>query len=151
MYSRPWSSQTVHPDERVIRDGRLGSCEPKSVSGRLLPVEVKPAMCSVTVAPISTKCQKPEPLGILPITSQPDPSTPSTPNPLPHPASTIRQHAVDQEIEFDRIARMGDRPARRSDGKRHGVTPFGRLPAPPSPAGVRRAVRHGSNDKISSG
>src|SRR5689334_9026464 len=130
MYSRPWASQTRQPDERVIREGRLGSCEPNRLSGRLLPVEVKPAICSVTLAPILTECQQPESFGILAIASQPDPSTSSTPYQLPHSAAAIGQHSVDQEIEFGLIASIGNSPAGRGEGKRDGVAVFGRLPTP---------------------
>src|SRR6478672_9049363 len=115
MYSRPWSSQARQPEERVIREGRVGSCVPKRLSGRLLPVEVKPAICSVTLAPILAECQKPEPFGILAIASQPDPSTSSTPHQLPHSAAAIGQHSVDQEIEFGLITSIGNSPAGRGD------------------------------------
>src|SRR6476660_3892195 len=51
-YSRPFASQTRHPDARDIRAGTFDPAPaPKSASGRLLPVDVNPGTCgeSLTV------------------------------------------------------------------------------------------------------
>src|SRR3954447_14622519 len=117
MYSRPCSSHTRQPDERVIRLGRSGSGEPKNVSGRLLPVEVNPGMCSVTVprALKSAELERSKSRRILPVASEPNPSSATTPDQLAGPSKSIGEHLIDQQVEADLLTRPELAPVRRSN------------------------------------
>src|SRR6188472_1668205 len=124
MYSRPCSSHTRQPDEWVIRLGRSGSEEPKIVSGRLLPVDVYPGMCSVTVphAQKSAELERSESRRVLPVAPQPDPSSPAAPDQLAGSAQPIGEHLIDQQVEANLHTRPEVTPVRRSNGDREKVS-----------------------------
>src|SRR5215217_6294757 len=151
MYSRPCSSQTRQPDERVIRLGRSGSGDPKTVSGRLLPVEVNPGMCSVMVprALKSAELERSKPRRILPIAPQPNPSSTTTPDQLAGSSQTVGEHLIDQQVEPDLLTRPELTPVRRSEG--HGETVPGICagPAADNLIGHARGSFHSTNDKLS--
>src|SRR6185503_10508297 len=151
MYSRPCSSHTRQPDERVIRLGRSGSGEPKIVSGRLLPVEVNPGMCSVTVphALKSAELERSKPRRFLPVASQPNPSSTTTPDQLAGSAKPIGEHLIDQQVEADLLTRPEVTPVRRSNGHSEKVPCFGGGPAAGNLIGRGPSAFHSTNDKLS--
>src|SRR5688572_13542909 len=106
----------MQPEDRVIRAGSSGSCVPNRISGRLLPVEVNPAMWSVKYA--STQFHGPEPFRVLPIAPEPDPATAPGPYQLTSSPHAVRQHLIDQQIEADLLARTKRPPASRCDRHR---------------------------------
>src|SRR6185503_16009728 len=153
MYSRPCSSHTRQPDERVIRLGRSGSEEPKIVSGRLLPVEVYPGMCSVTVphAQKSAELQGSESRRILPIAPQPNPSSPAAPDQLAGSAQPIGKHLIDQQVEADLLTRPQVTPVGRGNGDREKVSCCCGGPAAGNLTGRGASAFYSPNDKLAGG
>src|SRR6476620_11050195 len=153
MYSRPCSSHTRQPDERVIRVGRSGSDEPKMVSGRLLPVEVNPGMCSVTVphALKSAELERSKPRRILPVAPQPNPTSATAPDQLAGSAKPIGEHLIDQQVEADLLTGPEVAPVRRSNGDRKKVPCFCGRPAAGNLIGRGPSAFHATNDKLSGG
>src|SRR5215204_3825031 len=150
MYSRPCSSQTRQPDERVIRLGRSGSWDPKSVSGRLLPVEVNPGMCSVMVprALKSAELERSKPRSILPIAPEPNPSSTTTPDQLAGSSKAVGEHLIDQQVEPDLLTGPELAPIRRSDGYGEKVPGIRSGPASGNLFGRPSSPFHSTNDKL---
>ena len=98
--------------------GQIGIVGPKNCLGRLLPVEVNPGMCSVTVprALKSAELERSKPRRILPIAPEPNPSSATTPDQLAGSSKTVGKHLIDQQVEPDLLTRPEPTPVRRSDG-----------------------------------
>src|SRR3989441_10969268 len=82
----------------------------------------------------SHQLQHPEPLRILPVSTQPHPAVAAAPHELPRPADPAGKHLVDDEVEPYAPADVRAMPFRPRDGERDAIALA--RPAPRAPDGV---------------
>src|SRR2546426_3628519 len=91
----------------------------------------------------SHQLQHPEPLRILPVSTQPHPAVAAAPHELPRPADPAGKHLVDDEVEPYAPADVRAMPFRPRDRERDAIALA--RPAPRAPDGVgHRSEEHTS-------
>lgn len=102
--------------------GRLG-IDPKTI------MSGPPQAGVVEINSISAQFEPPEPRRILPIATEPDPSSATTPHQLTRSSETAGLHLVHQQVEADSLTAAQDAPAWSADRGCDPVARLSRLPA----------------------
>src|SRR6267378_6451834 len=93
----------------------------------------------------SDQLQNAQPLRILPVAPQPDPSVAAAPHELPRAPHAAREHLVDDQVEADAAADVRATPLGRRDRRRDAIPRVGAAPGPAyhlRPAGSRARATH---------
>src|SRR5213593_4384473 len=83
----------------------------------------------VGVALSSDELQDPEPIPVLPVPPQPDPSVAAAPHELPRAPHAARQHLVDDHVEADAAADVRAAPVGRRDRRRDAIPHISAAPS----------------------
>src|SRR5437879_6094706 len=100
---------------------------------------------TTTLIASSHQLQHPEPLRILPVAPQPDPSVAAAPHELSRAPHTAREHLVDDQVEADAAADVRATPLGRRDRRRDAIPRVGAAPGPAyhlRPVGSRARAAH---------
>src|SRR5216683_4137880 len=88
----------------------------------------------------SHELQPAEPLAVLSVAPQPHPAVAATPDQLAGTPLAARQHLVDQQIEAEPAADMGQNPFRPGHGERDAIAAVRPTPGAPHRCRITRGV-----------
>src|SRR2546426_3308816 len=139
-----WSTTTTLIDQVRIADCGLRNCKERSFAGRRRPLQ-SAIHNPQSAFDSSDELQDPEPIRVLPVAPQPDPSVAAAPHELPRAPHAAREHLVDDQVEADAAADVRATPLGRRDRRRDAIPRVGAAPGPAyhlRPAGSRARAAH---------